>query len=82
MRTNRGLGGEEGKREAIREWAAEKERGKYGGGEGGGDGFGRGNSEDVWERRRWMVGGAFEGDWGVMEREAREKEVKGVEEGK
>lgn len=72
MRTNRGFAGEEQRAETIRMWAADKERAKYG--RGGGDGMERkGSSEDVWEKRRWKVRGAFEGDWGVLEREARER---------
>ncbi len=61
----------------MRAWALNREREKYGKGlgeEGGGDGLEKkGSSEDVWEARRWKVRGAFRGDWGVLEREAREQ---------
>ncbi|CAF9937381.1 hypothetical protein IMSHALPRED_011118 [Imshaugia aleurites] len=66
VRTNRGLGGAEAKKNAIRRWAAEKEWEKYGGE--------RASSEDVWEGRREVVRGAFAGDWGAVEREAGERE--------
>lgn len=69
--------------ETIRAWALNREREKYGrggdlgerDGEGGGsgDGMERGSSEDVWEARRWKVRGAFAGDWGILESEARER---------
>ena len=68
---------DEGRRkETVRAWALNKERVKYGGrgGEaGGGEGLEKGSSEDVWEARRWKLRGAFEGDWGVLEKEARER---------
>lgn len=74
---------EERRKETVRAWALNKEREKYGGGrrvgkgvgegEGGGDGMEKMSSEDVWEARRWKVRGAFEGDWGILEREARER---------
>ena len=80
---------EERRKETVRAWALNKEREKYGGrgrmgmgkgvgggdgdGDGDGDGMERGSSEDVWEARRWKVRGAFEGDWGILEREARER---------
>ena len=69
--------------ETIRAWALNREREKYGrggdlgerDGEGGGSGdvMEKGSSEDVWEARRWKVSGAFAGDWGILEREARER---------
>lgn len=63
--------------ETVRAWALNRERVKYGkddDGEGGGGGeLEKGSSEDVWEARRWKVRGAFEGDWGDLEREARER---------
>ncbi len=63
--------------ETVRAWALNREREKYGkrrgGGEEGEGGVERGSSEDVWEVRRWKVRGAFGGDWGDLEREARER---------
>lgn len=52
------------KEETVQAWALEKEREKYGTRDG--DGLGKGSSEDVWEARRWMVRGAFGGDWGDL----------------
>lgn len=72
---------DEQRRERVRAWALNKEREKYGFGEGsrrkegGGnwEGLEKGSSEDVWEKRRWKVRGAFGEDWGILEREARER---------
>ena len=65
---------DEGRRgERVGVWAVGRERGRYGGGDGDGDGVGGASSEDVWERRRWKVRGAFEGDWGVVGGEGRER---------
>lgn len=35
--------------------------------------LGKGSSEDVWEARRWMVRGAFGGEWVGVKREVGEK---------
>lgn len=63
---------EERRVETVQAWALNREREKYG--KGKGDVMeGGGSSEDVWEARRWKVRGAFQGDWGVLEKEARER---------
>lgn len=81
MRTNRGFLNEEQRREKVRAWALNKEREKYGSGEGKAeaDGAGRekglekGSSEDVWEKRRRKLRGAFGADWGALETKGRER---------
>lgn len=71
---------EERRKETVRAWALNKEREKYGKGRGRGEGEEKGSSEDVWEARRWKLRGAFGGDWGVLEGEARERaELEGQE---
>lgn len=72
--------------ESVRAWALNREREKYGfggkdgeEGSGGGGGLEKGSSEDVWEARRWKVRGAFGGDWGDLEREARERAEGGMQ---
>ena len=72
------------------EWAKEKEKYGKGGTVGGevdvGAGVGgvtRGlSSEDVWEQRKRLVRGAFEGDyWGAVEEEKRAREATMAKEG-
>ena len=62
MRTNRGFVGDEEKEVRVLKRAVDREREKYGEG---------GSSEDVWEGRRRVVRGAFEGDWGFVEEMSR-----------
>jgi len=81
-------GDEERKMRVLRhEWGKEREKYFRVGGEGEGFGVGGGmrgvSSEDVWEQRERVIGGAFGGDyWGAVEEEERRgREGKGVEGG-
>ena len=67
MRTNRGFMSDEERAKKVLERGVRREREKYGG-------EGRGSSEDVWERRRRKVQGAFDGDWEALQRQEGEWE--------